>query len=41
MDVCPGLKVKVIHYVEIVLGDIPHPDAFAAWQLRGGEVNRG
>lgn len=27
MDISPGLKVKVIHYVEIVLGDIPHLDA--------------
>lgn len=27
VDICPGLKVKVIHYVEIVLGNIPHLDA--------------
>lgn len=27
MDICPGLKVKVIHYVEIVLGNIPHLEA--------------
>lgn len=26
MGICLGLKVKVIHYREIVLGDIPHLD---------------
>lgn len=27
VDICPGLKVKVIHYVQIVPVNIPHPDA--------------
>lgn len=27
VDICPGLKVKVIHYVQIVPGNIPHLDA--------------
>lgn len=27
MDICSGLKEKVIHYEEMVLADIAHPDA--------------
>lgn len=27
MDICSGLKEKVIHYEEMAPADIPHPDA--------------
>lgn len=37
MDICSGLKEKVIHYVEIVRADIPHPDGMP----RGGPEGRG
>lgn len=38
MDICSGLKEKVIHYKEMVGADIPHPDAERGRGERG--VNR-